>query len=171
MDNIITHKVWISLCVILLLTSILAYAFPKLPAQLQGHIYIDGKYAPIGTNIMVFDENATLCSNFTTIKEGEYELSCKGDDPATEIHEGATKGSALKMVVNGISIEGPEWIESSFSNFNIIIWGKKENSNEEINENLQDTTLKKESKVEYFALFCIFLTLIIIISRKLKTKK
>lgn len=59
----------------------------------------------VGDRLTVFDEQGTLCGQFTLIKEGQYGfVPVYGDDRGTTVDEGADVGSPLSFYLNGTPV-------------------------------------------------------------------
>lgn len=140
-----------------------ALAFPVLPSQFYGEIIIDAEYAPIGTNISAFDNDGSLCGSFALEKNGEYIISCKGDDPATSEDEGARENEYIIFRVNNKStFYQAKWHQGGFSGLNLIIKIKNET------EAGIEYPSKQRIPPNFYLLITLFLGLIIFLFIKLK---
>lgn len=77
--------------------------------------YIDG--IEPGDLITVMDPDGIVCGIFEVKKDGQYGfVHVYGDDPTTDMDEGAQHGDILTFQLNGNPLEGPEviWIGDSF---------------------------------------------------------
>lgn len=99
-----------------------AAAMPPLPQEIYGTLTIDGKAAQPGTKVTLYDDRGVLCGSHITQYEGIYGLvSCKGDDPSTEIDEGGSNGEMITVQVDGQKYKNLEWQSGRFTNLNISI--------------------------------------------------
>lgn len=120
--------IWSRFLVVLILISILtdySLAIPPVAAEFYGWVIIDGKYAPPGTKISVFDSNGVICGEAILDEEGKYGfLSCAGDDPSTGNDEGAEDNEGLTFYVNDTKINTNKsvfWRSGSFREVNLIV--------------------------------------------------
>jgi hypothetical protein len=64
---------------------------------------IDGQALPVGAEITAWDPQGVLCGRFVVTDAGRYGLmAVYGDDPLTDIDEGAVPGDWLDFRVNGV---------------------------------------------------------------------
>jgi len=80
------------------------HAFPPLPASYYGVVTKNGAYLPEGVTIMAVINNKVYAGNTVKIYEGEsvYSLVVPGDDPTTDVIEGAVQGDTIFFNVDGI---------------------------------------------------------------------
>jgi hypothetical protein len=82
---------------------------------------LDGTPLPAGTAVTVLDPDGVVCGAFLVSRVGGYGLMpVYGDDPDTDVDEGASPGDQLEFRINGIAatIEGPDgptWTEMGFA--------------------------------------------------------
>ncbi len=106
----------------LVLIAALASAMPPLPHEIYGTLEIDGKDAPKGTNISIYDKDGVMCGSQLTRHVGLYGLvSCRGDDPETMTDEGALNGEEVTIRVEGKDYRKLEWQSARFTNENITM--------------------------------------------------
>ena len=107
----------------LILLSFIANAFPPIAAEYYGDAIINGKPAPVGTRITVYDTAGNRCGDFETNAEGKYGfLSCKGDDSSTAADEGALKLEDVVFHIDGriaAKSGSAAWSEGSFKEINL----------------------------------------------------
>jgi hypothetical protein len=78
---------------------------------------LDGAPLPPGSAVMVYDPDGVLCGAFLVDEHGAYGvLPVYGDDPDTEVDEGAQIGDRLEFRINGASAtptgpDDPVWTE------------------------------------------------------------
>jgi len=120
--------IWAKFLVVLILIVILtnySLAIPPVAAEFYGWVIIDGKYAPSGTRISVFDSKGVMCGEAILDEEGKYGfLSCEGDDPSTAEDEGASENEGLTFYVNYVRINTKNsvfWRSGSFREVNLIV--------------------------------------------------
>ena len=150
------------LFILIVLISSNTLAFSPLPSQFYGKLIIDGEYAVAGTEVTVYDKDGLICGKFITKNEGEYVISCKGDNPDTRDDEGAKENDAVYFYVNQIKYNPDvRWHEGSFQNVDMHI---RRNATETLNETLKTEipAAVSESKLTLYELAAI-LSLIIIV--------
>ncbi len=65
---------------------------------------LDGAPLPAGSVITVLDPDGVVCGAFSVARAGSYGLMpAYGDDPDTEIDEGAVSGDRLEFRINGVA--------------------------------------------------------------------
>lgn len=72
---------------------------------------LDGQPLPVGSVITARDPEGILCGEFTVTQAGRYGLMpVYGDDPTTQVNEGAVPGDSLHFYINGIlvTVIGPD---------------------------------------------------------------
>jgi hypothetical protein len=71
---------------------------------------LNGQPLPVGVVIRAYDPQGVVCSQFRGTRAGCYGLMpVYGDDPLTEVDEGAVRGDQIKFAVNGVAatVTGP----------------------------------------------------------------
>jgi hypothetical protein len=64
---------------------------------------LDGQPLPAGSVITARDQEGILCGKFTVTQSGRYGLMpLYGNDPMTQVDEGAVSGDSLHFYINGI---------------------------------------------------------------------
>ena len=92
-----------------------------IPTNIWANFYglnctVDGKPLPVGVMITARDPQGTVCGEFVVTEAGRYGvMPVYGDDPLTEVDEGAVFGDWLVFYVNGVeaTVAGPDeavWI-------------------------------------------------------------
>ena len=77
---------------------------------------LDGQPLPVGAVIRAYDPQGVVCGQFRVTEAGRYGLmSVYGDDPLTEVDEGAVPGDRIKFTVNGVAAtvigsDEPVWV-------------------------------------------------------------
>ncbi len=141
------YKIMIKIGILLFFINILCYsavAFSLLPSQFYGKLTIDGEHAPAGTEIAVYDKNRVLCGMFITEKNGEYIISCRGDNPDTGNDEGANEDESISFMVNNLtSYPDIKWHGGSFQNIDVNF---KTNQDTIPNANLSPKILSPEQE-------------------------
>jgi hypothetical protein len=72
---------------------------------------LDGQPLPVGAVIRAYDAQGVACGEFSVTRAGWYGLMpVYGDDPMTEVDEGAVPGDRIEFTVNGIAatVTGPD---------------------------------------------------------------
>lgn len=121
---------WMMLLVLVL--SILdCAAVPPAAAEFYGSVVIDGEYAPIGTQVAVYDSEGILCGKVEVRENGEYGfLSCSGDDTSTIDDEGAVAGEMIVFVVGDTRLKKSNsliWQAGAVKEANLVV-GNLENA-------------------------------------------
>lgn len=79
-----------------------ASALPPLPTEFYGRIRDFNYNASAGGIVQAYDSNGVMCGSFVIVNNGSYGLlTCKGDDPETEIDEGAAPGESIVFKYKG----------------------------------------------------------------------
>jgi hypothetical protein len=70
----------------------------------------DGTPLPVGTTVEALDPEGVVCGASEVTTEGQYGLlACYGDDPNTEVDEGAEPGDVIRLVVAGQVLGTGTW--------------------------------------------------------------
>lgn len=125
-DKIEAIIIFFSVVLVLLLSSIIIVnAIPPVAAEFHGWVIVEGRFAPRGTIISVYDQDGTLCGQTEVRENGEYGLlSCAGDDPSTDIDEGASDNEGLSFYVYDRKInteDSIKWNPGTIRPVNLII--------------------------------------------------
>ena len=97
-------------------TVIVTFSNRRLPTNLWVNFYglkstLNGQPLPVGTVIRAYDPQGVICGEFSVTHAGWYGLMpVYGDDPLTEVDEGAATGDRIKLTVNGVAatVTGPD---------------------------------------------------------------
>lgn len=115
----------VTLIILLLNTTSSVRGIPPVAAEFHGWAIIDGEFAPKGTIISIYDSEDTICGEIAVREKGGYGLlSCAGDDPSTEIDEGASDNEGLMFYVGETRINTQNsvyWKSGTIRTVNLIV--------------------------------------------------